>query len=148
MSLRREDLAGAWELERFTITFPGQEDAPLFPFGEDAQGQLVYAAGRMAAVLCRADREPLGVESLERAGRASEAAQAAAFSSYVSYAGTYRVEGQRVIHEVTHSLVPETVGAAHVREVELEGDRLVLSYELTPASGVTRRYRLAWTRSS
>ena len=51
---------------------------PVFPFGEDGRGLLVYTdAGQVSAILSRGERDLLGVPSLERAGQASEEAQAA-----------------------------------------------------------------------
>ena len=146
MSLAASDLAGAWDLEEFVIRFQSDRE-PVFPFGKDAHGQLLYAGGRMSAVLSRADRAPLGVASLETAGLATVDAKAAAFSSYLSYTGSYRVEGTQVVHEVALSLVPESCGTNHVRTVSLDGERLVLSYQVTSSSGVVRDHVLTWRRS-
>lgn len=146
MSLAASDLVGAWDLEEFVITFQSDRER-VFPFGEDARGQLLYAGGHMSAVLSRADRAPLGVASLETAGLATVDAKAAAFSSYLSYTGLYRVEGDQVVHEVALSLVPESCGTSHVRNVSLKDDRLVLSYQVTSSSGVVRDHVLTWRRN-
>lgn len=145
------DLIGAWRLERFVITFADGRP-PRFPFGEDARGQLIYAAdGRMSAVLSRAERPLLGAHRLETATQVGPAAKAQAFDSYLSYAGRWRLEGDRVIHAVELALVPEIVGIEQVRTVRLDrderGPRLRLSYALTARSGVERRYVLTWRRA-
>lgn len=140
------DLVGTWLLADFVITFSDGR-APVHPLGADARGQIVYAAdGRMMAVLSRADRAPLGVSRLEARAQATAAAKAVAFDSYVSYAGTWRVDGDEVVHHVELALVPELVGVDNRRVARLDGDTLVLSYAVTARSGVERRYALRWAR--
>ena len=152
MRLSAEDLVGARSLEQFVISHSDGRP-PLLPFGADARGLLLYSAdGRMSAILCRGERAPLGIATLEQAERASKEAKAEAFSSYVSYAGRYRVEREpggadRVVHEVELSLLPDLVGAEQARRAFLKGDQLALSYEVTPRSGVVRLYLLTWRRS-
>jgi hypothetical protein len=108
---------------------------------------LVYtASGHMSAILSRQARPPLGVSRLETAARASEKARADAFNSYLSYAGTWRIEEDRVVHSVTLSLTPDAVGAENVRNAQLNNGRLTLSYEIVPLSRNKRTYTLCWER--
>jgi len=139
-------LVGAWRLQRFVITFADGR-APLYPFGEDATGQIIYSAsGQMSAVLSRSQRAPLSATSLERAYAASAEAKAHAFDGYLSYAGTYRLEGDEVVHRVEMSMVPDTVGLEQRRRITWHGEILELSYEVTARSGITRRYTLRWEK--
>ena len=148
MTLVASELVGAWTLASFVITFDDGR-APLFPFGEDATGQLLYtASGRMSAVLSRADRPGFGIARLEQATAATAEQKADAFDSYLSYAGRYRVEGETVFHDVDFSLAPDTVGHVHARRATLDGETLTLAYDLTSKSGVRRDYTLTWTRIS
>ena len=162
------DLVGAWELDTFRIFFSDGRP-PIFPFGKDAQGLLVYTdSGRMSAILSKRDRAPLNAERMENAARAPSQEKAAAFDSYLSYSGRYYVEQHElpdwegtfpdpekeernhmtrrgyVVHTVELSSVPNTIGNEHVRSVSLTGDQLVLTYNITPQSGVTRHYELTW----
>ena len=134
------DLIGTWRLLDFTITYADGRP-PLSPLGEGAQGLIVYAAdGHLSAVLSRAGRAS-GSAGLEQ-GRVSVTS-----GEYVSYAGRWRLDGTTVHHTVQLSLVPEVVGQTLSRQAALSDDgQLTLSYELTPRSGVTRRYRLTWRR--
>ena len=139
------DIVGAWALRRFSIQTDGRPE--LFPFGEDAQGMLTYTeSGHMSAILSRRGRPLLGVGRLENAGRATEKQRAEAFSSYLSYAGTWRVEDDRVVHTVTLSLSPDAVGKENIRHARLHRDQLTLSYEIVPLSGRRRAYTLCWER--
>ena len=140
------DLHGAWHLRRFVVAFDdGRPD--LHPFGPGARGLLVYTPdGAMSAVLSRADRAPLGVPRLEASGRATPEAKAAAFDGYLSYAGTWRLEGDAVVHTVTLAQTPELVGQQNRRTARLEGDTLTLSYRWTGRSRVGRTHTLLWSR--
>jgi len=144
--IRPADLIGAWRLQGFVIRF-SDDRPPLYPFGEEARGVIVYSAdGTMSAVLSRADRPPLA-QRLETAGKAPLAARAAAFDSYLSYAGRWTLDGETVTHHVDLALVPDAVGARQQRRAVLDGDRLTLSYAITARSGIVRRYTLDWRRS-
>jgi hypothetical protein len=46
---------------------------------------------------------------------------------FVAYAGRYSFHGDRVIHHVELSLLPNWVGSDQQRSIELSGDRLILS---------------------
>ena len=132
--------------DSFVIRFADGRD-PVYPFGEDASGLLVYAPdGYMSAVLSRAGRPSLAASRLETARRAPAEQRAAAFDGYLSYGGRWRIEGREVVHEVTHALTPNLVGAANRRRVALSEGRVVLSYDLPARSGVTRHYSLTWRR--
>lgn len=144
--LTPQDLCGSWSLARFEITFSDGR-AKVFPFGPDARGLLMYSLdGHMSAVLSRADRPGLGATRLETSGAAPEDAKAAAFDSYLSYAGTWRLEGETVVHAVTLAQTPELVGVENRRRATLHGDVLILRYDITARSGVVRHYTLIWER--
>ncbi|MBX2802560.1 MAG: lipocalin-like domain-containing protein [Myxococcales bacterium] len=140
-------LVGAWRLVELRIAFAdGRPDA--HPLGDDATGMLLYTHdGYVSAMLCRGGRAELGVQGLEAAHRADDRSKAQAFDDTMSYLGRYRLEGDEVVHTVQLALLPDALGREQRRRVALEGKRLVLSYDHTPHSGVTRRYRLIWTRA-
>jgi hypothetical protein len=141
-----QELVGAWSLVDFVVRY--DDGRPLVrPFGEGALGSLIYAAtGQMSAVLSRAGREPLSTGSLESSGRARVDEKAVAFDSYLSYAGEWRIEGNHVVHVVALGLVPNIVGQENWRVAKLVNHQLLLCYQLTPASGVTRTFELIWRR--
>lgn len=139
------DIVGTWLLKHFAISIEGR--APLFPFGEDAEGMILYGAtGHMSAVLSRRSRPPLGASRLETSSRTSPSRRAEAFDSYLSYAGRWRIEGNAVIHTVTMAMVPELVGQEMVRTASLHGGMLHLTYTIVPPSNNARNYELIWAR--
>lgn len=144
--MKASDLVGAWRLVDFTVAFDDGRP-PVRPFGDDAEGRLIYSAdGHVSALLSRGDRRSLWVDGLESAHRASLPDKAAAFDSALGYAGRYHVDGDEVVHTVEVSLLPDAVGRAQRRHVALCGARMVLSYDWTAPSGTVRHHRLTWIR--
>lgn len=70
---------------------------------------------------------------------------AEAYWSYFHYAGTWRIEGDRVIHSVQHSLNPAMVGTEQVRHMTLKPFQLTLT-GIEPIVGSQRTHELVWFR--
>lgn len=144
-------LVGAWSLVRYQVSVEDGQggERVVFPLGERATGLLSYAEGGTVTALLSADtRASLGVDTLEEAHKASEAARAAAFDTYLAYGGTYRIEGDEVVHTLELSLQPDTVGTSQRRRFALDGRTLSLSYTSRSRSGRLRRHELVWARRS
>jgi hypothetical protein len=141
----RQALIGSWRLERWEIAYPatGRTSAP---FGDDAEGLIVYAQdGCMSVVLRR--RARLAGRSARDAAL-SDQEKAACFSSYMHYAGGWRIDGSEVVHEIEHALHPDLGGTRQRRHVELDGDRLILTGdERYDAAGNVRSHRVTWRRA-
>lgn len=98
-------LIGTWELVDWTASV-GQRE--YRPFGGDAVGRLTYTDdGRMWATLMRRERPSVEATTL---AAATESERAAVAAGYVNYAGTYTDLGDRVLHHVEVSLLPNWVG--------------------------------------
>jgi len=144
--LRPDQLHGSWLLERFVIRFADGRP-PVHPFGEDARGLLMYTPdGHMSAILSRAGRPLLDASRLETSAKAPAEEKAGAFDSYLSYGGRWSIDGDEVVHTVEYALTPNLVGRDNRRRAALDGDRVVLSYDVPARSGVTRHYSLTWRR--
>ena len=97
----------------------------------------------MTAITSDSGRPLLSTEdrlAMPMAGRAD------AFSSFVAYAGTFRIEGDRVIHHVEVSSLQNWVGTDLVRRMKLDGNRLILWPPPGKLGGEERRYELTWER--
>ena len=138
-------LVGSWRLERWEITYPATGRTST-PFGDDAEGLIVYAPdGCMSVVLRKRARLP-GRSARDTA--LSELEKAACFSSYMHYAGRWRIDGRDVVHEIEHALHPDLAGTQQRRHVELDGDMLLLmGDERYDAAGSVRTHRVSWRRS-
>ncbi|GAA2777026.1 lipocalin-like domain-containing protein [Saccharopolyspora taberi] len=101
-----DELVGAWRLVDFRI-FAEDGELREGPLGSRPTGLLVYdAAGHVAVNMMRTD-----------AGEGTH---------YMSYAGTWRREGDQVVHSVSIAPDQSWLGTEQVRSVELDGDRLTL----------------------
>lgn len=135
-----DDLVGAWELVAFRELDDeggGTSDGPL---GPDAGGLLIYAPdGAVSVSMMRRESRPPGA-----AGPAGDQPRTTA---YMGYAGTWRLEGTRLLHHVEVSTHTYQLGQDLEREVRLRGDRLDLIGR-APVDGRCRRRLLTWRRRS
>lgn len=142
-TLTTADLVGTWRLLSWQAT--GEDGSTREPFGAEPLGYVVYTAdGRMITTISRGDRAPIGGDLLS----GPETGRLDAFASFIAYSGTYRVEGQDVVHLVEMSLFPDWVGTLQRRSVELsdDGRHLTLSPGRLRAGGRTERQVLRWER--
>lgn len=139
-------LIGTWRLKQWTATVDGRA---VTPFGGATTGLLTYTEDmRMWGTLMRVDRSPVDADTLAAAAVEERAAAAA---GYLNYAGTYRLEGERVIHSVEVSLYPNWIGGDQHRSIEWLPTKdghfdLVLSATSVNRHGQEVTNRLQWRR--
>ena len=143
MSLR-EQLIGTWRLVSFEYHLAN--GTAVEAYGARPAGLLVYDAnGLMAAQIMNPDR-PRFVSGDRRKGTYEELH--AAVEGYIAYFGTYDVneaEGY-VTHTEAGDIFPNAVGTNQRRDVELEGDRLVLSVPPVVLGGERMTALVVWER--
>jgi hypothetical protein len=135
----REQLIGAWKLVSYVeepIDPPLRKGygvtgdaAPDYPFGEDAQGIIMYTPdGFMSAQLSRRDRAPFASDDWSK-GAPEEFATAA--SSYFAYTGPFHVDeaNQTLTHTMFISLFPNWTGQTQPRVARIDGDLLIITTE-------------------
>jgi hypothetical protein len=134
-------LYGAWEYQAWEIRY---EDGRISsPFGASASGLLIYSSdGYMTATIMAGGRQLL---SQANPRLATHEEKAAAFDSYFTYAGRWRVQDDRVVHEVTLALNANLIGTPQWRDAQLQGDALVLSAKEQMSKG-ERLHSLVWRR--
>ena len=116
---------GAWKLLSFE--FRKDEGTSIYPFGETAQGSIIYTeSGRYSAQLMRVDRPRFAVPD-QMKGTTDEIA--ASYKGCISYFGSYEVDFENgfIIHRVEGSLFPNMEGSNQIRVFDLSGDRLQLT---------------------
>jgi hypothetical protein len=107
-------------------------------------GFITYTPeGRMSVVITTESRKPLSVSDFVSAP-AEE--QAEAFATMIAYAGRYTFTGDKVIHHVEASWMPNQVGTDLVRSAKLQGDRLILRTPPTLVAGAQTTTELVWER--
>jgi hypothetical protein len=110
-------VVGTWALVSYTQQAPGA--APVKIWGEKPTGYLTYLPdGHMFIVLGAEKRSPAG------AGAEGQARRAKLLDGLTAYAGTYTVEGDKIVHRVEVAWLPEWEGTKQPRWFKLEGDRL------------------------
>jgi hypothetical protein len=136
-------LVGSWKL----LSFHSQDASGrrAYPFGQEAQGRLLYEPdGRMAVQLMNPTRprftsdDPLVT---------SEAEVRAAFGGYTAYYGTYSVnpDEQTIVHHIEAALLPNWVETDQQRHFEFDGKVLTLKGPLL-LGGVQGVVSLVWER--
>ena len=136
-------LVGTWRL----LTWVSEgEDGDLHPMGETPEGILVYTPGGTMITTIGAPGRPAIEGGDMQAGPVD--ARLAAMSSFVAYSGSFHVEGDDVVHDVTMSLFPNWVGSAQRRHVRLSADgrSLELSSDPFVLRGRLGTQRLTWER--
>jgi hypothetical protein len=136
-------ITGHWELVSMTIEGQG---ASVYPFGEDAVGELWYdKQGRFAGQVMRRERPVFASGDI---GEGTPREIEAAFLGYVAYFGTYDVDESvpAVVHRVRGSLFPNWIGSEQRRLVSFDGESLVLSTPPFAYRGESGRFRAVWKR--
>lgn len=123
-----KELVGAWRLVSF---FHLDKDGATHegPLGPHVDGILIYdPQGYMSVGLMRVDEPP---DSPSRP------------TAYMGYSGRWQLADHHVVHEVAVSSHSRIVHTAQVREVQAEGDRLVLRERIDESP---RYLVLTWQR--
>ena len=113
-------VAGTWRLKSFFREIAGTGER-YNQLGENPHGFLGYSSdGRMYAILVAGDR----IKPHEEAPTDEERVKL--HKSMIAYAGTYTIDGGKVIHHVDISWNGARTGTDQVRFFKLEGDTLTI----------------------
>jgi hypothetical protein len=116
-----EQILGTWRLINFSAeVVPTGENVEAF--GNAPQGYLNYGSdGRMLVIMVKENRpKRTDLSQLTDADRVE------LFKSMVAYGGTFRVEGDRIIHEVDVSWNENWTGTSQVRRFRIDGRKLII----------------------
>jgi hypothetical protein len=136
-----EQLYGTWRLLSNVREVVGTGERANI-FGEAPHGLLTYGRdGRMSAIIVGDNRpKPTDLAKLTDQERAE------LFKTMVAYAGTFTVEGDRVVHHVDISWNENWTGTAQVRHFRIEGRRLVIRGEQIGVDGRQIIAVLTWEK--
>ena len=137
-------LSGAWKL--ITFEFRRNNGVAIYPFGETAQGSILYTrSGRYSAQLMRHDRPRFAIpDQMQGAVKEIEAA----FKGCISYFGSYEldIENKLITHHVEGSIFPNMEGTKQIRKYELDGDFMTLTTPPFKLDGEKAVGILRWKR--
>jgi hypothetical protein len=105
------NISGTYKLSNYGYSY--KKDGSFKPISEWYTGMIHYAPNGYMNVIVRFAEKPEALDEV------------------VAYSGTYKVEGNQIIHQVTSSVRPEYEGQILNRTFRLEGDELVTEFENT-----------------
>ena len=118
-------LIGMWKLKSISRVDP-QTKRTSEPWGTHPKGYITYlASGRMMVIFSHEKQTvPVGTEmtTAEWIARAREA---------VAYAGTYMIDGDKVIHYVEVSTIVAYIGTKQIRPFKIDGNTVSLFSAVT-----------------
>jgi len=119
----KADLVGTWKLVSATETTKRGEVRETN--GHNPAGFLTYTAdGRVMAITTNGGRKPLSTTDYTTAPIEE---RAEAFATVAAYAGRYTLDGNKVIHHIEVSSIPNAVNTDQVRLItNLRGNSLTL----------------------
>jgi hypothetical protein len=125
-------LVGTWQLTSASMLTLDTNDTS-YPFGEHPTGYVQYSpGGHMVVFIASGDMKQPARPIYTDAERAEIHKLILA-----AYSGTYRVEGDNVIHHVLASWWPHFIGNDQIRHFEIHGNTLTLKAapQKFPATG-------------
>jgi hypothetical protein len=128
------DLLGAWTLQS-SVNYRNNVGTPTF--GDPPAGQIQYTTdGRMSAFL------------MDPAWATRGSTEADSFTDFFAYAGSWRLDGDRVSHAIEFASAPARVGTTFVRTLRvIDADHIELQTEPEVSkSGAVYVTRLVWRR--
>jgi hypothetical protein len=140
--MMKNDFVGTWRLESWENRREGET---TYPFGQDAIGYITYTEeGYMSVAFMTSNRS--NYTSGDFLGGSKEE-KAAAAETHASYCGTYKIQGNTIIHSIEVSSFPNWVGTDQERFFEVEDKILTLSTAPILLAGKQQTAHLIWERA-
>lgn len=112
MQKLKYEVVGVWSLQSFIVTDVNNESKD---WGVHAHGTLIYSGSGHMSININRQLVPTGNEFKD------------IYEAIFSYSGTYKVDGDKIIHTVTESSNPARIGQDQVRHAKIDNGYLVLS---------------------
>lgn len=141
MLIDKDRLVGRWAIREWVQEY--DDGRKTHPLGTELVGFLEYGATRVTILIERAGRA-----HFVSGGQwnASQEERAGAYDGFFVYSGTYRIDGDSVVHEIESSLFPNWEGGTQRRRARLEGNSLHLLARLEEGTPEARTAKLIWDR--
>ena len=138
-----DTIIGTWELSSLELKI-GKKTT--YPFGENLSGLLIYQEnGYMSGIMSGENRPDItspaimGIDNKERVEIAK---------NFIAYSGRYEVDGNKIIHKVIASFVPNLMnGQPHISYYLLQDKRLWISSPPAKKDGKEVSVMLIWKRA-
>jgi len=137
-------LPGTWRLQSRIDTTAAGERRLEPSLGENPLGLLIYdRGGNFAAQFMRLDRSVVVPDAPSHAKNNSRAQ-----GGYDAYFGTYTIDDDKrtVTQRLLGALSRENVGVVLTREMDVQGDTLIIRLDTTATDGTPVTRTLTWQR--
>jgi len=116
-----KQLFGTWQVTSFALRFLDNNEV-LRPYGDKVSGYIQYTpGGHMVVFLVGGERKSPAAQTI------TDAERAALYTGiFGAYAGTYTVEGNKVVHRVVASWNQAWTGTDQVRYFKIDGKKLTI----------------------
>lgn len=143
-------LLGTWKLISIKAILP-DGNINNEAFGANPIGYITYTIeGKMMVIFSKSDRPLLSGKSASPLTAAIHSVpieeRSQAFSSFNSYAGSYTVDGNKVIHHVEIASIPNRIGKSLTRNFRLDGNRVTLTTPPSQSDNTPKIFELTWQR--
>lgn len=124
-----DDLYGTWRLVSYkrTLLATGETEDQM---GKSPHGFINYGRDGRMIVIIAAEHRP----KPQDIAKITDRERAELFDSLTAYAGTYSFDGKTITHHVDISWNEIWTGTDQVRDVKLDGKKLILSTRPAPNS--------------
>jgi hypothetical protein len=134
-----DTLRGTWKLKSYVVTTATGDQST--PYGENPQGYLTYSADHRMHVIGAAGGRSVPADAIP-----PDNERAVLYDTMFAYAGTYSLQGDKVIHHVEVSWNEVWTGTDQTRAYEVHGNLLTLTMRVPdPASGAAI-YSAVWEK--
>ena len=147
---KNNPLLGTWKLISIKATLP---DGTINnqAFGINPIGYITYTVeGKMMVIFSKSERRLLSGNSASPLTNAIHSVpieeRAEAFSTFNSYAGSYTLDGDKVIHHVEIASIPNRVGKSLTRNFTINGNRVTLKTPPSRSDDTPKIFELTWER--
>ncbi|BAY85653.1 hypothetical protein NIES267_51540 [Calothrix parasitica NIES-267] len=143
-------LLGTWKLISIKAILP---DGSINneAFGINPIGYITYTVeGKMMVMFSKSERQLLSGNSASPLTSAIHSVpieeRAEAFSTFNSYAGSYTVDGDKVIHHVEIASIPNRIGKSLTRTFTINENQVALKTPPSRSDDTPKIFELTWER--
>jgi hypothetical protein len=150
LSIQNNPLIGIWKLISATAIHADETVNPDV-YGANPIGYITYTSdGHMMVMFSKSDRSLLSLEVRSPLSQEMQSLPveelAQAFTTFNAYAGTYRLSGNTVTHQIEIASIPNRVGTTLVRTFTLSKSRLTLKTSPAFNDDIETVFELVWER--
>lgn len=140
-NVQKSDLIGSWKLISFFIE--DESGYRIYPLSENVTGRLLYTENKMSGMMYNSE---LGVLSSEIVSNVTATEKSRLAESFIGYTGNWDVDGDKIIHKIEMSYIPNQIKREEVRYFDLSDNTLQLKTDPITINETTFVAHVNWER--